>query len=277
MTTDAAASVGARIRRMRTQKGWSQQRLADEVGRTQTAISYWEAGRRSPDLDDLVALAEALRIDIGSLFQERTPQQRARVLLRAQPTVRQDERRLKAIERFVKEVARIEPILPTVRVTSENPVSAAQELLAQARIGAPPIPVTDLAERCGVNVFEAEFDDAVSGVLLDLDAGPVIGFNSDHGQARQRFTIAHELGHFLLRHHDHFHIDLADMASHGNPPGFDWRDERAANEFAAELLMPAGLVIQEYDQSQRLATLASKFKVSREAMGFRLENLRLLD
>ncbi|HTU78400.1 MAG TPA: ImmA/IrrE family metallo-endopeptidase [Solirubrobacteraceae bacterium] len=73
--------------------------------------------------------------------------------------------------------------------------------------------------------------------------GAVIGINADHPETRQRFTMAHELGHYLLRHHeraeayeDRFHLDLAE----NTPPGFDWRAERAANDFAADLLMPAG-------------------------------------
>jgi Zn-dependent peptidase ImmA (M78 family)/DNA-binding XRE family transcriptional regulator len=277
MPPDAAASVGGRIRRAREAKGMSQQQLAIAIGRTQTAISYWEAGRRSPDVDDLIALSTALEADISSFFDDRVRQRSARVLLRAHPTLRPLHHQVRSIERFAGHAEELEPLFPTVRVSSDNPTRAAHELLAQARVTAPPIDVAALAELCGVNVAEADFDDEISGVLIDLENGPVIGFNASHPRVRQRFTIAHELGHFLLGHHDNVHIDLTGLASHGDPPGFDWQAERSANEFAAELLMPAALVVQRFENEGRLAPLASTFKVSKEAMSFRLGNLGLVE
>jgi Zn-dependent peptidase ImmA (M78 family) len=58
------------------------------------------------------------------------------------------------------------------------------------------------------------------------------------------------------------------MAELGNPPGHDWRDERAANDFAAHLLMPAAFVTQEYATQPKLSQLATRFRVSQEAMGW---------
>lgn len=119
--------------------------------------------------------------------------------------------------------------------------------------------------------------DVKSGLLLELPGGSVIGFNSDHPRNRRRFSVAHELGHYLLRHAEHFHLDLAIPAAwHGEPPGYDWRDERAANHFAAELLMPEDFVrraASRHDTDAR--RLARQFLVSEEAMGFRLVNLGL--
>jgi Zn-dependent peptidase ImmA (M78 family) len=67
------------------------------------------------------------------------------------------------------------------------------------------------------------------------------------------------------------HIDLAES----DPPGYDWEVERAANEFAAELLMPRDMVVREFDQSPDTQRLAKRFKVSELAMGYRLVNLGL--
>lgn len=58
--TDFAEILGARIRDAREARGWTQQHLADELGCTQTAVSYWEGGRRSMSAEDLVRVAEAL-------------------------------------------------------------------------------------------------------------------------------------------------------------------------------------------------------------------------
>jgi Zn-dependent peptidase ImmA (M78 family)/DNA-binding XRE family transcriptional regulator len=276
VASGAAISVGARIRRAREHRGLTQTDLADCIGTAQSTISLWEKGRRSPNLDELVALADALDLEIGSLFEESRPQRSRRVLLRAEATLRPLDELAETIDDFANAAESLEPLAIKIRVASDNPVRAAQELLAQSGVTTPPIPVEKLARRCGINVKDAPFGNEISGVLLELDSGPVIGFNAEHPSTRQRFTIAHELGHFLLSHHDHFHIDLSDLAGHGEPPGYDWRDERAANEFAAELLMPASLVTQAYGEDPDLPRLAAKFKVSKEALGFRLVNLRLV-
>ena len=77
-------------------------------------------------------------------------------------------------------------------------------------------------------------------------------------------------GHYLLNHHDRFHIDLGPNAEHGDPPGYDWQSERAANQFAANLLMPSTLVQEAYAEDDSTAPLAHRFKVSESAMGYRL-------
>jgi hypothetical protein len=61
----------------------------------------------------------------------------------------------------------------------------------------------------------------------------------------------------------------------GERPGYNWRAERAANDFAASLLMPASMVKREFTRTSDVGTLASRFNVSPAAMSFRLINLRL--
>ena len=58
------------------------------------------------------------------------------------------------------------------------------------------------------------------------------------------------------------------------PPGYNWEQEREANYFAAELLMPADC-LREDAPKHSAARLAQRYKVSIEAMGFRLKNLGL--
>lgn len=55
--------MGARIRRLRDQRGWSQYVLADKVGVTQAGVSAWEQGHRVPKWPELRALAEVFGID----------------------------------------------------------------------------------------------------------------------------------------------------------------------------------------------------------------------
>jgi Zn-dependent peptidase ImmA (M78 family) len=84
-------------------------------------------------------------------------------------------------------------------------------------------------------------------------------------------TIAHELGHHVLSHHDRFDIDVTE----DEPPGYDWQTERAANEFAADLLMPRDFVVSLFQQAPDTQRLARQFKVSELAMGYRVVNLGL--
>lgn len=60
-------AIGKRIETARRKHGWSQQRLADEVGKQQTTISSWERGRTEPARDDVQRIAEALRLSVSEL------------------------------------------------------------------------------------------------------------------------------------------------------------------------------------------------------------------
>jgi Zn-dependent peptidase ImmA (M78 family) len=140
------------------------------------------------------------------------------------------------------------------------------------------VPVEDLVRDCGARLLAWDFQDDIDGLVLELDTGAVIWVNRTQAAVRQRFTMAHELGHHLLRHADTFHLDLGgDLAPNatGGHPNYDWRAERAANEFAATLLMPAHMVRRATATVGDVAALASQFKVSPAAMGFRLTALNI--
>jgi len=272
----SAAAVGEALRRAREQKGLTQAQVAKLVGKTQAAISFWESGRRSPHLNDLVELVAHLNLDLEDVVASAgTRRQPTRALLRAQAERVVSSDVTAAIDRLIEEAEAAERSAPELTVASDRPIAAAQELLAKAAVKRPPVPVDRIAERCGVRLHElAPGEDGISGLLLELETGAVIGFATET-RARQRFTIAHELGHHLLRHYRQFHIDPERTASDGHPPGYDWRDEREANDFAAELLMPASWVAHQFRLNGDAADLATRFGVSKQAMGYRLVNLGL--
>jgi Zn-dependent peptidase ImmA (M78 family) len=179
------------------------------------------------------------------------------------------------LQHILDEVESLPALPATVRVTTNRPAAAAKELLESACVAGAPVDVEDLARRSGVHVVRCDFTDALSGLKMELASGAVIVVNATRHPVRQRFTIGHELGHYLLAHHDVFHVDLGPSAEHGNPPGYDWRHERAANEFAAGLLMPATVVYESYGSTISTAELADQFEVSQLAMGYRLAALGL--
>lgn len=152
---------------------------------------------------------------------------------------------------------------------------AAQELLQQHWDRQLPIDPIKIATAAGIAVYgRGGFGDSnypYSGYYKQYNGIPSIEFNVSEAPVRQRFTVAHELGHFALGHED-APRDAGNFQSSG-----DFR-ERQANKFAAELLMPKMLVVHYYQSgvASSVEQLANIFGVSKDAMGFRLINLGLL-
>lgn len=141
-----------------------------------------------------------------------------------------------------------------------------------------PIDPVQIARSLGINVFASKLDNSLSGMIAKLGAdGDVnIFVNSEHAAVRQRFTTAHELGHYFAKQE----LPDADVATY-----IHRRDslsacgtnseEIFANQFAAELLMPAAEVRRLKSVGFDLMALASRFNVSLDAMTLRLKNLSI--
>jgi len=222
-----------------------------------------------------MSLANTLEIAVAELLP---PDQPAPALLRATAERLADSDLQSAIDELVDAAEDAAFGVAELEVTARGPSNAANELLEKAGVSAPPVDVDALAERCGTLVLYRPFSDSLSGLVFAIQNTATIGINELHSTNRRRFSLAHELGHFVLGHHrgsgengDALHID----AGEGNPPGFDWRAERAANDFAAELLMPRKLMSEAFGMSQDPSELADQFQVSELAMGYRLVNLGL--
>ncbi len=163
----------------------------------------------------------------------------------------------------------------------------ASELLRQGKVTAAPVDVKHLAEDVlGATVRLEPFDGELSGMVhRGRDGQAVIGVNCNHHDVRQRFTIAHELGHLLLHAHEDLHVDEGIWLRNGRSSRAEDEPEIEANQFAAELLMPADLVRRALagrkldlgnDDDPTLKKLADEFKVSRQALSFRLSRLNLV-
>lgn len=149
--------------------------------------------------------------------------------------------------------------------------SRADELTAS--YSTPPIPVLEIAERNGVNVVFADFgkhNEVVAG-FCDFGAAKLF-VNAKDIRTRQMFTMAHELGHWLL-HRDVF---LADPSRYPVLPRFQEGEpgnvfEQEANAFAANLLVPSRLLTPV--KASPVSALADIFGVSRTMMEFRLRHV----
>lgn len=152
-----------------------------------------------------------------------------------------------------------------------------------------PIDVDNLATLMGLEVQKKNLEKSISGVLLKRREGPIIIVNRNHSTVRQRFTIAHEIGHYTLDHYrkDSMFVDLPKrhmstaLYRNADSSTGEILQEREANAFAAALLMPKSLIEKEissfdssFDQEDEyVKNIANKFKVSSQSMMFRLSNL----
>ena len=159
-----------------------------------------------------------------------------------------------------------------------------QEVRDELHIGSIPVDIEDAAKCLGLSIVEKELDDSVSGALIAQKK--IILVNSLHHEHRKRFTIAHEIGHFLLHSSlkQNIFIDESLTFYRSKKSSFGvYVDEVDANNFAAELLMPEDYIKEYLDQNKvdifdsfSIENLAAKFNVSQQAVAVRLQSLGLI-
>ncbi len=175
----------------------------------------------------------------------------------------------------------------------------AWKILQNEGVKKPWVDVEAIANQHGIEVTRDDLGNDISGLLITKTGKTVIGVNNQgHGENRQRFTIAHELGHFFLGHHREKGM-FVDQSRHQF--SLFLRNERSsegtnqqeieANAFAAALLMPEQFVRVELvalmetgkifdlssDNEEFIKSLSKTFKVSTMAMTYRIGNLDLFN
>lgn len=116
-------------------------------------------------------------------------------------------------------------------------------------------------------------DDAVSGSLFEENKKWIIAINKKHAPQRQKFTMAHELGHYLMHRDDG--VQFQDIVFFRTSESKSNSIEYAANEFAANLLMPEEEMRNFIDNEnvKKLSDLANIFGVSANAVSYRVQKL----
>jgi Zn-dependent peptidase ImmA (M78 family) len=145
------------------------------------------------------------------------------------------------------------------------------------------VPVEKIAKDHGIEIKHLDLSSDVSGAMKreGKSGKPIIIVNGTHSDVRQRFTIAHELGHFLLHAMSPQYIDKQKVYFRDNDSstGEDIIEVQA-NQFAAELLMPINSLKKDFFENSKLIEgddpkkliekLAEKYKVSEQAMSIRI-------
>lgn len=154
------------------------------------------------------------------------------------------------------------------------PASVRAELAQHQR--AAPVQIGALTKSLGLRLSAATLRAGISGEIRpdpETAAGFAIRINRHDADQRQRFTVAHELGHYLL-HRDQIGKGIVDDVLYRS--NLSDRREAEANRLAADLLMPDHLVEDWLDRARALGVvdipmyLAGKFGVSESAMKIRL-------
>lgn len=301
--------IAARLRKARTDLGFTQKEVADALGVHRPTISEIEAGRRAVSTEELYRLAQLYGMPVSALLAEPAPRRTdvERILFRAEavaaPRVRAAVRRFMErcrAERELEELLGLRPTpdarpayrAPTPRSKGQA-IDQGERIARQERmrleLGTQPLrnPLT-LLERQGVRIgsIEGLDDQGPDGIYFETEElGPCVGVNPERDQwtgFRSAFTAAHEYAHWLLRDIQAEEFDFQAKTR-------SVREVRA-NVFAAAFLMPreglveyfaeTGLLVEDRVPDLSPADIVRAmdfFGVSREALLYRLQNLSLLD
>ncbi len=276
-------TVGQRIRVSRRACGLSLRQLQARIGNrvTAQAISKYERDESMPSSGVFIALADALGVPIDYLVSDSDIRLESVEFRKKRHTSRREEARVKArvlhlMERYltVEEILRLPTVaedLPReapwpVRCNPAGAEQAALDMRTYWGIGLDPIPnLVDLLEERGIKVLAMTLPD-IDGLTARVrreDGGlaSVVVVNREGWGERQRFTLAHELGHLVL------------------DPAPEVDGERAAHRFAGAFLMPAETLRAETGRHRKsigwseLFELKRIFGVSVQALTYRCKEL----
>lgn len=137
-----------------------------------------------------------------------------------------------------------------------------------------PVDPKRIAQSLGIEVHETWLDADTAGFIIrERGQSTQIFLNQADAPARRRFTLAHELGHFV-QHRDDDEIGFVDrrdeVSSSGTDPAEIW-----ANRFAAELLMPGALLSKWWASGKSFEQIRERLDVSSAALTYRMKNLGL--
>ena len=164
---------------------------------------------------------------------------------------------------------------------SDKDTFSVDEILEKAnRIGinTDPLDIKAVAKKIfNIEIKEDKFDKGVSGFLERIGGKWCIFINQDENELRKRFTIAHELGHFIK------HREKYILSGSSTPDLIFFRDktidpmEKEANDFAADLLMPKDIFIGKIKSGcNTLEKLSEVFQLSTSAVKYRAYKLGLI-
>lgn len=245
--------IGERIKQARTAAGLSLRELAEKAGISAMAISKYETGKSTPSSGVLLSLSKALgvpveyflrteRVELEEVEYRKHTKLPKKLLRQIEGDV------IEQVERYLE----LEHVFPTVPIKPFkipvgmpkriNDYSAIEDVADRVRkawdLGTNPIPeLTDTLEENGIKVFQTKLfhGNRFDGLAATVNGMPIIVVGEEWPGDRQRFTLAHELGHLLMKGR------LSDSLD----------EEKASNRFAAAFLVAKSVVFNELGQHRR--------------------------
>lgn len=231
-----------RLLRARKAAGLSMSALAEEVGVSANMIKKYEHGESVPSSGKLYKLAQALgvrseyffrptKVELSGIEYRKRATTPQKILDRINGDVLDQAERWKELLEFYPDSIRPVPQfklpsnLPNQINTSDDIERIADQMRAEWNLGINPIPeMIDTMESKGIMVIctSVEVGSKFDGLAGDIDGTPVVVVSTHQSGDRQRFTLAHELGHLVL---------------HGRLSN-DMDEEKACNHFAGAFLLP---------------------------------------
>lgn len=148
----------------------------------------------------------------------------------------------------------------------------AKKIINKLGVKNPPVilrVVVDLLRQTSdLEVCKWQFGENVDGIQISEGDSFIIGYNQEKHVHRQRFTVAHEIGHLVLGHtQNNYNFDLD-----CNKP-----EEREANVFAAELLIPAEMLKKDISDNIDVEKLSTRYFISKECLWWKINEEKLLN
>lgn len=275
--------LGKRIQRARKALGLSLRDLGDQVALSHAAIKKYEDDEVTPSSDVLIKLGKALRVKVEYFFRpERFTLENIQYRKHADMPERHLEEITAKILDQVERRVELENLFPAPPVQSfsvknlpkkisniDEVEKLAEQIRNQWSLGFDPIPdLIDIFEEQGIKVFGIDNDQypKIDGLYAEVNGMPVIVVGDQRPGDRQRFTLAHELGHLLLDNR------LAD--------GLDI--ENCCNRFAGAFLLPKQSLINvlgEHRNSiepRELSLLKQEFGISMTSILHRAEEIGII-
>ena len=277
--------IGNRIKLARKAAGISLRVLAEEAGVSPMAISKYENNKNVPSSKVLLSLADALEVRVEYFFRTahvelHEVEYRKHSKLPKKTLDKIEGNVIEQIERFL-ELEEYLPVSPVERfqlpdklpeqIDEYNDIELVAQIIRKAwDLGSNPITdLTDTLEERGIRVFHSTIlhNEKFDGLAAQVNGSPVIVVGSKWPGDRQRFTLAHELGHLMLDGRLPEYLDI----------------EKAANRFAGAFLVPLREVLKELGQKRNwlepieLCVLKKTYGFSMQAWLYRATELGVIN
>ena len=276
--------IGDRIERARNAAGLSQRALAEKIELSAMAISKYERDEVAPGSDVLLRLAKALGVRVEYSFRTQSVELEGVEFRKRGSLSKGDERRIVAdvqdrLERWIAldeifppdESMRFALLkqLPDHIDSMERVEEVALAVRDAWELGHNPIPdFVDTLEGHGIRVIVTPYigKERFDGLAARVGDMPVIAIGREWPGDRQRFTLAHELGHLML------HGRLSD----------DLNEEKACDRFAGAFLVPNTIVIEalgakrHWLEPRELLLLKQEYGLSMAGWAFRARDMGVL-